>query len=337
MLSNQISGLMLSSFDSTTLLSFLYTILHKVDSALKASSSSPLLSQTQTTWEVLACKRPDAQAYSVTNAKKIIAADIVSMVEEFKKIKWEYVMNWPVSPFKESVWSILGHSLEMGTIYQIRNWCSHEFGIKESTLKQEQEKFETLIEHYKMLHPLVEELVEKLEAGLEDEAAWCGIIDFNDRRLACGAELPWYTKDCEAVQARLASEQERFRAMLEERDSRSEEEEVWVQVECMEDSGWAAQCGEGPQDGLSWGRTDNSDEGYEAEDDVSSVSDDEEDLAVAPMPVDGGEWAGYDSGYDDDAVPADEGVKAPSPPYHTRLWCAYRSLFENLLSRAAVT
>lgn len=78
---------MLSSSDSTTLLPFLYTILHKVDSALKASSSSPLLSQTQTTWEVLAYKRLDAQAYSVTKAKKNIAADIVGMVENFKKIE----------------------------------------------------------------------------------------------------------------------------------------------------------------------------------------------------------------------------------------------------------
>lgn len=229
-------------------------------------------------------------------------------------------MNWPVFPFKESVWSVLGHSLEMGTIYQIRNWCSHELSTKESTLKQEQERFETLLEHYKMLHPIVGDLMEKLEAGLEDEAAWCGIMDFNDRRLACGAELPWHTKDYEAVKARLASEQERFWAMLEEQGSRSEEKEVWVQVEGMEDSGWAAQCGEGPQDGLSWGRTDDSNEGYEAADDVSSAS---EDLAAAPLPMDEDKWAGYDSGYDNDALPADEGVKASSPPYRTRLWYSY--------------
>ncbi|KAH3914378.1 hypothetical protein HBH56_088580 [Parastagonospora nodorum] len=145
------------------------------------------------------------------------------------------------------------------------------FGIKESTLKQEQEKFETLIEHYKMLYPLVGELVEKLEAGLEDEAAWCRIIDFNDRRLACGAELPCYTGDCEAVQLRLTLEQEKFLARFAEQDCRTGEEEAWVHVECTEDDGWAAQCGEGPQNGLSWGRTDDSDEGYETVDGVTSI------------------------------------------------------------------
>jgi hypothetical protein len=134
-----------------------------------------------------------------------------------------------------------------------------------------------------MLYPLVEELVEKLEAGLEDEAAWCGIMDFNDRRLACGAELPWYTKDCEALQLRLALEQEKLLARFAEQDFRTGEEQAWVQVEGMEDDGWAAQCGEGLQDGLSWGCTDDSDEGYETADDVTLISDDEGDLFVAPL------------------------------------------------------
>jgi hypothetical protein len=101
---NKISGVVLSDSDSATLLPFLYTILHKLNFVLNASFHQQLLAlQAQTVWEVLACKRPNIQAYSVASAKKVIASDIVAIVEEYKKIKYEYTMTWPASAFKESV------------------------------------------------------------------------------------------------------------------------------------------------------------------------------------------------------------------------------------------
>jgi hypothetical protein len=271
---NKISGVVRSSSNSTILLPFLYTILHKLNFVLNSTSHQQHLAlQAQTVWEVLACKRPDAQTYSLANARKIIASDIVAIVEQYKNIRFEYTMKWPASPFTESVWTVLGQSMEWGILYSCRNSCSHNFGVKDVTAEEENKMFEMVVKHYKMLLPLVEGLVNKLEAAVEDEAAWDGSVqELNARYLALEEGVPWYSEDCEAVQLQIVLQQERLQAMFAatEADRKGQEEEVWVQVEVSGAQEWGFQGSEGLQEAVSWGCSYEEDEGYE-DDDTSTI------------------------------------------------------------------
>lgn len=245
---NTISGIFLSRKDATFVLRYFYTILHKLNHALDVASQQNLASQSHTVWDVLSFKRRDPQAFSTASAKQVIAGNIVSMIEEFKKITWEYSLTWPGARFKESAWETLGQSLKTGTINELSNWTSHEFGTRTITVEEENANFGRLVQYYQMLQPLVEELVDKLEAALADEDSWTSVEALNSRILVPGAVSSWYSKDCEAVQARLVREEEKLRVMFQ-RMEREEEarqnrlagvKEVWVQEEVPGGEKWGS-------------------------------------------------------------------------------------------------
>jgi hypothetical protein len=230
---------------------------------------------------VLACKCPDPQAYSIASAKNAIASDAVATVEEYKKIKYEYTMKWPASPFKESVWTVLGRSMEWGMIYSCRNWYSHTFGIEDVTAEEENKVFETAVKHYNMLLPLVQSLVNKFEATLQDEAACdSDVQELNARYLTLGEEVPWYSKDCEKVQLQIALQQEKFHAMFAatEAERSGHKGEVWVQVGLSGAEEWGSRDSESPQNVVSWFCSCEKDEGYEDDDTSRSCGNEVPDL-----------------------------------------------------------
>ncbi|KAF2026108.1 hypothetical protein EK21DRAFT_74836, partial [Setomelanomma holmii] len=185
-----------------------------------------------------------------------------------------------------------------GTIYKLRNWFGHELGTKSVELEEENAKFGQLIAHYQLLHPLVEELVAKLDVALDNKGAWACVSELDICKLG-GEEEPAYAKYCEAVQRELARRKEEREARFEEKKRarlarESGEEQMWVRVEGEEEVMW--------EDRLSWAVSSfyDADEGYEGSQDTSSEEDENESFCEtgaiqADVPW---EWPGEDEAYD---------------------------------------
>ncbi|KAI4953451.1 hypothetical protein J4E91_002298 [Alternaria rosae] len=90
------------------------------------------------------------------------------------------------------------------------NWSSHRFGKRGGTLEEENQKFKGLQEAYESLLPTLEELLSKLELGLEDKAAWAGKSEVTTRHN--DGDLLKYTKDTMAVQLEIAAAHEKLEA-----------------------------------------------------------------------------------------------------------------------------
>lgn len=131
----------------------------------------------------------------------------------------------------------------------MRNWSSHEFGKRGGTLEEETQKFKGLQEAYESHLPTLEELLSKLELGLEDKAAWAGKSEVTTRRN--DEDLPEYTKDTMAVQLEIAAAHEKLEAKRKQNETNTAaqlariknggdawEREEWVVADAGEE--WAS-------------------------------------------------------------------------------------------------
>jgi hypothetical protein len=308
--SNYICGVVLSKATAQHYFELAQSLHNIATYTLDCDNRFGLTSQKQHTWSLRSARHPDPLDEKISDIKSRIHSCHVGLYEDWKAIKYESAVKWPVSPYAGSLWRTFAKTMDQDQpIYEMRNWFSHDFGKRGGTLEVENEKFTGLQEAYGSSLPCLTEMLLKLEEGLQDEAAWVGQSEVKARRNE--EDQPEYTKDTMVVQLEIAAAHEKFLASMKQaeiefaaRVARTENGEdawgceEWVMTEDVGE-GWGSDP-ENPQAAVSWA---NLDEGVE--DLCGSVSDTDDDTS---------EWADdlpavstqldheyvYDSGFEDD-------------------------------------
>jgi hypothetical protein len=207
MVSNTICGATLTKYTAQYLLELSQALYNNITFALDCDSRYGLAQQEQTTWTVRSARKPEPIDDAIVIMKGKIASHHVSVYEEWKETKYSSAVNWPWSSYGESLWSRVSHAMNL-PMCEARNWFSHHFGKRKTKLEEEQEHWKTLLQEYKDLLPVVSELVEKLEAALDDEAAWVQ----EGGALTNAKTQPRYAYECVAVLMVIAAAHQKSRA-----------------------------------------------------------------------------------------------------------------------------
>jgi hypothetical protein len=319
--SNIICGEVLSKATAEHYLELTQSLHNLITYTFDRDSKYGLASQKQDTWSLRSARHPDTLDESISDIKSRIHSRHVGFYEDWKQIKYEATVKWPIPEYAGSLWETFSRAMDQNRpICEMRNWFSHEFGKRGGTLGVENEKFKGLQEAYASLLPALTELLEKLELALQDGAAWAPYHEVKARRSE--QNQPEYTRDTMAVQLELAARQEEFIARAKQsgidyaarvaRVERGEdpwESEEWVMTEDMGEE-WVSN----PEESAA--SRGNLDEAVEDLWDYASNTDDDtsectEDLPAtsAQDPDDGA----YDSGYEDDDKSPSDWCKAPAP------------------------
>lgn len=280
--SNMICGEVLSRDMATHFLGLSVSLYKNITKALTSNGELPWSNQTAPMWAVDSARKPDPMDEAIVKAKGDVVSQHVRFYEEYKAIKYDdYTYQWPRGEYPESGWASFTRAMDQDQpIYQLRNWFSHELGRRTVTLGQEKENFGKLLSAYQDFLPVLEELMGKLEAGLEDGDAWASSPVVAERKH--DPQLPAYSHDCEAVLLRIRQQDEAREERMKEaerqyraRSARAEEEErdpwgceEWVQTEEVgEEWGQATEVDEAEE--WVWGAEDSegdiSEEGEGAE------------------------------------------------------------------------
>ncbi|KAH9878871.1 hypothetical protein J1614_002306 [Plenodomus biglobosus] len=213
---NKICGKVLGKEEAKHFLGIVTTFYMVITQALTSNRNMDWPSQKVSWWDIKTNPDADHMDQAIVTAKSDIAMNHVISYEEVKALKYnDYRYNWPEAPYNESLWTRFWWAMaEDSPIYQMRNWFSHELGRKNTTLEQEKEKFDTLLQAYRDLLPVLEELKGKLGAALEDDAAWA--LHAEVRAKMHDPNQPAYSLDCEAVVLRIKQKEEEIAARLEE-------------------------------------------------------------------------------------------------------------------------
>ncbi|CAN9365242.1 unnamed protein product [Alternaria alternata] len=225
--SNNICGKVLSKATAEHYLELTQSLHNLIIFTLDCDNKYCLASQKQDTWSLRSARRPDPLDEHISNIKSRIHSRHVGFYEDWKEIKYEAAFKWPVSEHAGSLWTIFARAMDQDrSIYEMRNWFSHDFGKRGGTLKVENEKFNGLQEAYKSLLPGLTELLAKLELALQDEAAWVSESKVKARKYE--ENQPEYTRDTMAVQLELVARQEKFIAMTKRIEINDAAEAEWV-------------------------------------------------------------------------------------------------------------
>ena len=305
--SNNICGKVLSKATAEHYLELTQSLHNLIIFTLDCDNKYCLASQKQDTWSLRSARRPDPLDEHISNIKSRIHSRHVGFYEDRKEIKYEAAFKWPVSEHAGSLWTIFARAMDQDrSIYEMRNWFSHDFGKRGGTLNVENEKFNGLQEAYKSLLPGLTELLAKLELALQDEAAWVSESKVKARKYE--ENQPEYTRDTMAVQLELVARQEKFIAMTKRIEINDAAEAEWV-VKEVEGEEWVSDTEEGV---IPWA---NIGEVNESLWDYASNTDEDSSECTEDLPAsssqDPDDWA-YDSGYEDDEGLPDRLYKAPA-------------------------
>jgi hypothetical protein len=222
---NTICGEVLSKHTAQYFLELWHSLHINILWALECDTNHNLASQKLSTWTVRSTPTPDTFDEAIVIMKSKIASQDVSIYEEWKDIKYGSAYNWPRSPYSKSLWTEFSHAMKL-KMWEARNWFSHNFGKRKTTLEEEKEQWCRLLQEYRELLPVIEELVGKLEAALGDEGAWMGSGDaFVKDKIQ-----PYYARDCIAVQLLVAVGHQKRRAG--ERQTKLAELDDQVREQC---------------------------------------------------------------------------------------------------------
>jgi hypothetical protein len=205
--SNTICGMVLTKYTAQYILELSQALYNNITFALDCDNRYGLAKQEQNTWAVRSSRKPEPIDDAIVIMKGKIASHHVSIYEEWKEIMYSSAVNWPWSQYEESLWNRVSHAMNF-PMYEARNWFSHDFGKRKTTLEEEQEHWKTLLQEYKDLLPVVSKLVEKLEAALDDEAAWVQ----EGGALTNAKTQPRYAYECVAVLMVIAAVHQKSRA-----------------------------------------------------------------------------------------------------------------------------
>jgi len=322
-----ICGEIVSRDMATHFLGLTMSLYRNITKAVASNGELPWSDQTAPMWAVDSARRPDPMDEAMVKVKGDVVSQHVRFYEEYKAIKYnDYSYNWPQSQYPESLWTSFTRAMDQDRpVYQLRNWFSHELGRRTVTLAQEKEKFGQLLSVYQDVLPVLEELIGKLEAGLDDGDAWAPSPAIAERKH--DSQQAAYSHDCEAVLRRIREQEEareeRVRAserLYQANLIRMEEEKrdpwgcgEWVQTEevgeewCLStwaDDGakWYSGAWEGEEEAWAWGAEDSQEDTSEEE---SEEAEGAEGL-LAPVSSETLGWGdlGYDSGYEEGAASA---------------------------------
>ncbi|KAF2847610.1 hypothetical protein T440DRAFT_403228, partial [Plenodomus tracheiphilus IPT5] len=175
---NKICGKVLREDQAEHMLGLTTFFLNNITRALASDEKINWSSQTASTWEIRSSNNADPLDEAIADAKSIVASAHVSFYEDFKAIKYN-ALSWtwpdacPAVMDQESLWARFWWAMDQDQhFYRMRNWCSHDLGVCKTTLADEMDMFQKLLESYRDFLPVVEELVGKLKHGVEDKAAW---------------------------------------------------------------------------------------------------------------------------------------------------------------------
>jgi hypothetical protein len=205
--SNTICGVVLTKYTAQYILELSQALYNNITFALDCDNRCGLAKQEQNTWAVRSSRKPEPIDDAIVIMKGKIASHHVSIYEEWKEIMYSSAVNWPWSQYEESLWNRVSHAMNF-PMYEGRNWFSHDFGKRKTTLEEEQGHWKTLLQEYKDLLPVVSKLVEKLEAVLDDEAAWVQ----EGGALTNAKTQPRYAYECVAVLMVIAAVHQKSRA-----------------------------------------------------------------------------------------------------------------------------
>ncbi|KAF1842820.1 uncharacterized protein K460DRAFT_356632 [Cucurbitaria berberidis CBS 394.84] len=305
MVSNIICGTILDRSTARHILELSRIIHRAVTLALRSNKKHDFTRQTKSTWAISAAKNLDPLDEDIWRAKSEIASRHISFYEEWKAIKYEeHAWTWPKSKYSSSLWRTFQRAMDQNRpIYELRNWFSHEYGVRRTTVEAEQEQFERLLQEYKDLQPILKELIVNLEAGLEDILAWGNPYDVSSRSLLDDKQ-PGYTQDCKAVCLKIKKREENILIKRRQVDIEYEArrtrvargEDPWGGEESVQTTEkveeWCAQVGEHFQ-GVEYSEaSDEVDEGIVVLTDEAPDSEGEEALGCIESPPGALIWGG---------------------------------------------
>ncbi|KNG44618.1 hypothetical protein TW65_08543 [Stemphylium lycopersici] len=298
--SNVISGMVLDKRTARHYVELLQTLYNTIIYALDRDNKCGLASQTQITWAVRAARRPDPLDEEITTVKSKIQSFHVGFYEEWKVMKYESRIKWPVSPNKGSLWNTFARAMDQDRpIYEMRNWFSHEFGKRTATLEEENEKFEELLQEYIDFLPSLSSLLKKLEAALNDEAVWAPESAIKARQVREGQ--PEYMRDSKTVQEELAAEHQRWLERMKQEEVDAEAR--LAQVKANLEDPWACEEWEKmKQEGEEWGSSDPGQpwaSPVEGDEDLWDAGSDEEEEEKWSMGAEDLLGASWDMGNDE--------------------------------------
>ncbi|CAN9281194.1 unnamed protein product [Alternaria alternata] len=244
--SNNICGKVLSKATAEHYLELTQSLHNLIIFTLDCDNKYCLASQKQDTWSLRSAlsSRPPGPTHFQYQEQNTFTPRGILRRPERDQVR-SRILSGLVSEHAGSLWTIFARAMDQDrSIYEMRNWFSHDFA--------------------------------KLELALQDEAAWVSESKVKARKYE--ENQPEYTRDTMAVQLELVARQEKFIAMTKRIEINDAAEAEWV-VKEVEGEEWVSDTEEVNES--LWDYASNTDEDSSecTEDLPASSSQDPDDWA----------------------------------------------------------